>query len=39
MKGRWIFGFAVLVAVAVLLNLVSGAVLTNTLALAGTEAY
>jgi heme A synthase len=38
MKGSWIFGFAVLVAVAVLANLVSGAVLTNTLALAGAEA-
>ncbi|HEV2201462.1 MAG TPA: COX15/CtaA family protein [Bryobacteraceae bacterium] len=38
MKGSWIFSFAVLVAVAVLVNLVSGAVLTNTLALAGTEA-
>lgn len=38
MKGSWMFGFAVLVSVAVLLNMVSGAVLTNTLALAGTEA-
>ena len=38
MKSSWIFGFAVLVAVAVLVNLVSGAVLTNTLALAGAEA-
>jgi heme A synthase len=38
MKGSLIFGFSVLVAVAVLLNLVSGAVLTNTLALAGAEA-
>lgn len=38
MKGTWIFGFAVLVAAAVLVNLVSGAVLTNSLALAGAEA-
>jgi heme A synthase len=38
MKSSWIFGFAVLVAVAVLVNLVAGAVLTNTLALAGAEA-
>jgi heme A synthase len=38
MKGSWIFGFAVVVALAVLVNLVAGAVLTNTLALAGAEA-
>src|SRR5258708_38939083 len=38
MKSSWIFSFAVVVSVAVLLNLVSGAVLTNTLALAGAEA-